>query len=351
MKSLLKGDKMKNLEFTIATLGSHSALQILKGAKDEGFKTALVCLKSREKLYSRFKKLIDKIILVESFSEIVSQEIQEKLSSLNAILVPHGSLVEYVSLEQIENNFKIPIFGNKYILRWESDRNLKERLLREAGARTPKMYSSVDDVNSMVIVKLPGAKGGRGYFLATNSKEIKEKLSTLNVREEDIFIQEYILGTTAYVHFFYSPLSDELEIISMDRRYETNVDGLGKVPAKLQLQSNPGLSYLVIGNIPIVLRESLLEEIFEIGERLVRTSKELVPPGFVGPFCIEGAYDGEGKFYVFEFSARIVAGTNLYINGSPYTWLLYDEPMSMGKRIAREIKKAIEEDRIKDLTT
>ncbi|MGB9806631.1 MAG: DUF1297 domain-containing protein [Thermoproteota archaeon] len=343
--------KLESSKVTIATLGSHSALQILKGAKDEGFKTALVCLKSRLKLYSRFKKLMDEIVLVESFSEVISQEVQEKLSNLNAILVPHGSLVEYVSLEQIENNFKIPIFGNKYILRWESDRNLKEKLLREAGVRTPKAYSSVDEVDSTVIVKLPGAKGGKGYFLATNPEEIREKLRVLNIREEDIFVQEYILGTTAYVHFFYSPLSDELEIISMDRRYETNVDGLGKIPAKIQLQSNPDLSYLVVGNIPIVLRESLLEEIFEIGEGLVRASKELVPPGFIGPFCIEGAYDGGGKFYVFEFSARIVAGTNLYVNGSPYTWLLYDEPMSMGKRIAIEIKRAMEEERIEELIT
>lgn len=343
--------KLETSKFTIATLGSHSALQILKGAKDEGFKTALVCLKSRLKLYSRFKKLIDEIVLVESFSEVISQEVQEKLLNLNAILIPHGSLVEYVSLERIEKNFKIPIFGNKYILRWESDRNLKEKLLKEAGVRTPRVYSSVDEVDSAVIVKLPGAKGGKGYFLATNPKEIREKLRTLNIREEDIFIQEYIVGTTAYVHFFYSPLSDELEIISMDRRYETNADGLGKIPAKLQLQLNPELSYLVVGNIPIVLRESLLEEIFEIGESLVRASKELVPPGFVGPFCIEGSYDGEGKFYVFEFSARIVAGTNLYVNGSPYTWLLYDEPMSMGKRIAKEIKKAIGEERIKELIT
>jgi 5-formaminoimidazole-4-carboxamide-1-(beta)-D-ribofuranosyl 5'-monophosphate synthetase len=237
-----------------------------------------------------------------------------------------------------------------YLLQF-SQKIQKEKLLREAGVRTPKVYSSVDEVDSTVIVKLPGAKGGKGYFLATNPKEIREKLRILNIREEDIFVQEYILGTTAYVHFFYSPLSDELEIISMDRRYETNVDGLGKIPAKLQLQSNPDLSYLVVGNIPIVLRESLLEEIFEIGEGLVRASKELVPPGFIGPFCIEGAYNGEGKFYVFEFSARIVAGTNLYVNGSPYTWLLYDEPMSMGKRIAREIKRAMEERRVKELIT
>ena len=45
---------------TIATLGSHSALQILKGAKDEGFNTLLVCEEKRLSLYKRFK-FIDKI--------------------------------------------------------------------------------------------------------------------------------------------------------------------------------------------------------------------------------------------------------------------------------------------------
>lgn len=336
---------------TIATLGSHSALQILKGAKDEGFKTALICLRSRLSLYSRFKRLIDEMIIVENFAETALPKVQDKLLDLNAILVPHGSLVEYVDLETIENKFKVPIFGNKYILRWEADRELKERLIREAGAKTPKTYSNIDDVDGTVIVKLPGAKGGKGYFLASKPNEIREKIKMLGVSERQVFIQKYILGVTAYVHFFYSPLTDELELIGMDRRYETNTDGLGRLPAELQLETKPELSFLVVGNIPIVLRESLLEEVFMIGEGLVKASKRLVPPGFIGPFCIEGSYDGYGNFYVFEFSARIVAGTNLYIYGSPYTWLTYDEPMSMGRRIAREIKIACEEGKLDLLTT
>ncbi|RLF05196.1 MAG: 5-formaminoimidazole-4-carboxamide-1-(beta)-D-ribofuranosyl 5'-monophosphate synthetase, partial [Thermoprotei archaeon] len=316
-----------------------------------GFKTALICLKRRVNLYRRFNKLIDEMLIVESFSEVALPEIQERLLSLNAILIPHGSLIEYTDLETIEKRFKVPIFGNKYILRWEADRELKERLLREAGAKTPRVYKNIDDVNGTVIVKLPGAKGGKGYFLASGPDDVRAKIKAMNLNEKDIFIQEYILGVTAYAHFFYSPLTDELELISIDRRYETNADGLGRLPANIQLASNPKLSYLVVGNIPIVLRESLLEEIFEIGDGLVEASKRLVPPGFIGPFCIEGAYDGDGNFYVFEFSARIVAGTNLYVYGSPYTWLIYDEPMSMGRRIAREIRRAVEKGRLEQLLT
>ena len=57
----------------------------------------------------------------------------------------------------------------------------------------------------------------------------------------------------------------------------------------------------------------------------------------------------EGEIYVFEISARIVAGTNPYIGGSPYTALKYDEPMSTGRRIAREIKIALREKKLNNI--
>ncbi len=48
----------------------------------------------------------------------------------------------------------------------------------------------------------------------------------------------------------------------------------------------------------------------------------------------------ELKFKVFEISARIVAGTNPFIDGSPYSYLS-GEGISTGQRIAREIKEGI----------
>ncbi|RLF90434.1 5-formaminoimidazole-4-carboxamide-1-(beta)-D-ribofuranosyl 5'-monophosphate synthetase, partial [Thermococci archaeon] len=70
-----------------------------------------------------------------------------------------------------------------------------------------------------------------------------------------------------------------------------------------------------------------------------------------GPFCLEGVFTPEMEFVVFEISARIVAGTNPFVHGSPYTWLKYDEPMSTGRRIAREISEAIEIGRIEEVVT
>jgi 5-formaminoimidazole-4-carboxamide-1-(beta)-D-ribofuranosyl 5'-monophosphate synthetase len=95
----------------------------------------------------------------------------------------------------------------------------------------------------------------------------------------------------------------------------------------------------------------LLEEVYKIGENFVRAAERLVPPGMPGPFCLEGVYDSEGKFTTFEFSARIVAGTNLYLDGSPYSGLLYDEPMSMGRRIAREVKVAKKKGKLEKVVT
>ena len=88
-----------------------------------------------------------------------------------------------------------------------------------------------------------------------------------------------------------------------------------------------------------------------MGENFVEAAKRVVAPGMNGPFCIEGVYDENAKFTSFEFSARIVAGTNIYMDGSPYYSLLYNEPMSMGKRIAREVKAAESTNDIDKITT
>ena len=141
----------------IATLGSHCSLQVLKGAKDEGLKTMLVCEKKREKLYRRFK-FIDELIIVEKFSEILNQEIQEKLKQQDAILIPHGTLIAQMSSEEIES-ITVPIFGNKWILRWESDRTMKEQLMREATLPMPKPVTEPKDIEKLVIVKSQGAAG------------------------------------------------------------------------------------------------------------------------------------------------------------------------------------------------
>ncbi|MCX8182131.1 MAG: formate--phosphoribosylaminoimidazolecarboxamide ligase [Candidatus Methanomethyliaceae archaeon] len=341
----------------IATIGSHSALQILKGARMEGLKTFLLCPKGREVLYGRYG-LADEMLTINGPEDLLQDEVQEELLKRGAIFVPHGTLISGGRLEEFERKFRPPIFGNRWIFRWEFDRTLKDRILREAGIRIPKKFESAEDVDRPVIVKLPGAEGGRGYFIARSGDDLKRKMKEvvrrglLKENEVDkVFIQEYILGVTLYPHYFYSPILGRLELLGCDRRYESNVDGIGRICAKDQLELDLIPTFRVIGNLPIVLRESLLSEIFDAGEKFIAATERLVPPGIIGPFCLEMICDEDGKLYTFEFSGRIVAGTNLFIDGSPYSSLLFDEPMSMGRRIAREIKSALAEGKIGKVTT
>ncbi len=338
----------------IATLGSHCALQVLKGAKDEGLKTILVCEKKREKLYKRFP-FIDELIMVDSFVEVLDQKCQQTLEQNDAIIIPHGTLIAQMSSEQIES-IKTPIFGNKWILRWESDREMKEKLMREAKLPIPRKVKSPNEINTLVIVKRQGAAGGKGYFIASSEEEYNKKRNELISqgiisKDETLYIQEYAAGVLAYLQYFYSPLKEELEFFGADQRHESDIEGLARIPAEQQLKSNKIFSFNVIGNSPLVLRESLLDEVYKMGENFVEAAKRLVAPGMNGPFCIEGVYDENAGFTSFEFSARIVAGTNIYMDGSPYYSLLYNEPMSMGKRIAREIKNAKETNQLDKITT
>ena len=339
---------------SIATLGSHCALQVLKGAKDEGFKTLLVCEKKRERLYQRFG-FIDELILVDSFKEITDQKCATKLKNENAIIIPHGTLIAQMSSTEIES-ISTPIFGNKWILRWESDRSKKEELMHASKLNVPKSLPTPKEINGLVIAKRHGAAGGKGYFLTTSEKDYKKKRDKLITQgiikgDSDLYLQEYAFGVSAYLQYFYSPIKNEIEFFGVDRRYESDIDGLGRIPSSQQMEIDNIPSFNVIGNSPLVLRESLLDEVYSMGERFVDAAKRLVPPGMTGPFCLEGVYDENGKFTSFEFSARIVAGTNLYVNGSPYSDLIYEESMSMGRRIAREIKNAKNEEQLSKIIT
>src|SRR5919201_2001400 len=85
---------LKNI--TIGTLGSHSALEIMDGAKDENMKTVCICQKGRELPYQRFKRLADEIILLDKFSNVVDRENQNKLRQLNTIMITNRALTAYL---------------------------------------------------------------------------------------------------------------------------------------------------------------------------------------------------------------------------------------------------------------
>jgi len=342
-------------KLTIGTLGSHSALNIFKGAKEEGFKTVSICKKEDTIVYKKFP-LADEIIVVKSFTELLDEKLQQRLRDLNVVLIPHGSFTAYLSTEQLTNDLYVPMFGNRMLLHWEASRTKQEEWLRSSGLKLPKTFKKPSEIKGLAIAKLPGAKGGRGYFLANSAETFDRKVGDMLKRrllsKEDvkqIHLQEYVLGLNVYPHYFASILEDDVEFLGVDRRYESAVDAIGRIPASEQLEVGINPTYTIVGNMPITLRESLLPELMRMGDNVMRKAMELAPPGIIGPFCLETVITDSLEIYTFEISARIVAGTNVGIGTGPYAYLKFGQNMYTGRRIALEIKNGLRKDRIKEI--
>jgi len=179
---------LKTSDFKIGTLGSHSALQIAHGARQEGFKSVIFCEKGRMKTYQSMAGG-SKLTELKSFHDILKME--ERLLSKRVILIPHGSWFNAMTLEELQR-FKALYFGNKNILPWEADRNKQRKWLSRAGLTLPKIFKRPEDINTTVIVKFHGAKGGKGFFLARTPESFDKRISASHGK--DFIIQQYIIG-------------------------------------------------------------------------------------------------------------------------------------------------------------
>src|SRR5512139_3143113 len=247
-------EKYDQSKLAIGTLGSHSSLNIFKGAKEEGFRTVCICKEKDAIMYQKYP-VVDELIIVKDFTELLSEQLQERLRKLNVVLIPHGSFTAYLSTEQLTDKLKVPMMGNRQLLHWEANRKSQEEWLRQAGLRLPATFATPDDIDRLVIAKLQGAKGGRGYFLANSPKGFYKKADEmikrgLVTREdlEKIHLQEYALGVNVYPSYFSSIINNDVEMLAMDRRYESAVDSIGKIPAQEQLEIEVIPSYTVVGN-------------------------------------------------------------------------------------------------------
>lgn len=119
---------------SIAVLASHSALDVLDGAKEEGFKTVAVAKRGRDRAYREFP-VVDRLIVLEEYVDIL--KIVDELKRESAVFVPNRSFAVYVGYDAIEKEFPIPIFGNRHLLRWEERTGAANyyRLLDEGGLR------------------------------------------------------------------------------------------------------------------------------------------------------------------------------------------------------------------------
>jgi 5-formaminoimidazole-4-carboxamide-1-(beta)-D-ribofuranosyl 5'-monophosphate synthetase len=340
---------------SIGVIGSHSALDIMDGAKDEKLKTVCICQKGRELPYLKYRRLSDELIIVDKFSDILFKENQEKLLNLNTLMVSHRSFAVYLGYDNIENNFHVPIFGNRWLLKAE-ERNLPKNqyyLLEKANIPHPKIYKNPQEIDGPAFVKVQEAKRKleRAFFIVTSyddyKKKSQDKIDKGIIDKESLknnsTIEQYLIGTYFNFNFFYSPIDDETEFLGIERRLQTNIhDYTTSIPAKNQLEMDIELQNIEVGHTPASIRESLLENVFKIGEKFVNSTKKEYPPGIIGPFSLQSVITLDLDMIVYDVSLR-VPGNPILSTTTPYTKYKYGETFGVGRRIAMEIKKSLKD--------
>jgi len=375
VREVLEGYDLDNLR--IGMIASHSALDTADGAVEENFRTLAVCQEGREKPYVKYFRacrdregrivtgMIDDVLMLKRFPEVLEQENQEFLRSKNTLFVPNRSFTSYCGIDAVEDQFMLPLVGSRNLLRSEERGDKKDYywLLEKAGLPFPEPVEA-EDIDQLVMVKLPHAVKTleRGFFTAASYEEYCQKAELLlqqNVIDQDGIelarIERYIIGPVFNLDFFYSPLSERIELIGIDWRFETSLDGHCRLPAPQQMtlnerQINP--EYTVCGHNSATLRESLLEKAFELAESYVDAAKKHYAPGIIGPFCLQTCVDKDLNFYIYDVAPRIGGGTNVHMAvGHPYGNSLWRTNMSTGRRLAREVRLALETDSLGEIVT
>jgi 5-formaminoimidazole-4-carboxamide-1-(beta)-D-ribofuranosyl 5'-monophosphate synthetase len=341
----------------IATLGGHSALEIFAGAKKYGFRTLVLTVKGRDKTYlNYFKNLVDDYLILDSFTDLSNQEIVTKLNQLNCIFIPHRYCQVYCDLLKLEKDFNIPIFGNKYLLKYEEREGIfnQYQLLYNSQVDYPKQFKDPKKIDRLCIIKVKESDRGyeRAFFFAKNYSQYLAKSQKLlhenrinNQSLKDAVIEEYLVGVQVNFNFYYSPLKNRLELLSTDMRRQTNIDGLIRLPSDIQQELKNDLipSYIETGHVAVTVKESLLERAYILAQRILDGTKLTVPGGIIGPFALQTAIVAgppKEKIVIYDLSLRIPGSPGTAF--TPYSGYLFGENMTFGDRIALEIKEAVE---------
>ena len=369
------------LKLRVGMTASHSALDICDGAIEEGFPTVAYCQKGRERTYSEYFKtqrtvsgrvrrgMVDKAIVMDSFNDVMNPVMQDEMRKRNVIYIPNRSFTSYSSINDVENNFHVPMFGSRNMLRMEERTEDQDYywILDKAGLPYPEAIEDPQDIDCLVIVKLHHAqkKLERGFFTCASYEEYQQKSQTLlregTIDQESLDgarIERYVIGPVFNLNFFYSPLEEDmpkLELLGVDWRFESSLDGHVRLPAPQQMtmpshQQIPEMT--VVGHNTATIRESLLEKAFELGEKFITASKEHYDPGIIGPFCLQTCIDKDMNYSIYDVAPRLGGGTNVHVSvGHPYGNATWRQPVSSGRRIAMELRRAAEQDRLLEVLT
>jgi len=327
---MIKEEEIKKIvkeykKVRIGVLGSHSAEEVGIAAKSFGLETIVVCQKGREKLYNDYNRfLFDRVILLENFKDILKKDIQEELRKLNVIFIPNRSFSVYVGYDGIENDFMVPIYGNRFILRCEERDETKNQywLLEQAGIKVPKRFNSPKEIDKLSIVKVQQKNKSleRAFFYPTSQKdyEIKaEELIEKGVIDKEGLnkarVEEYVLGQKFNANFqgwALQQIFGLFDFVGFDDRKQTNLSGIRDLPAVEQLKINIPIKNEEIGHYGLTMRESQKPLVYNSAKKFIRICEKEFPPGIIGLFALQGAiaedsFTSKLEFYVFDISPRI----------------------------------------------
>jgi 5-formaminoimidazole-4-carboxamide-1-(beta)-D-ribofuranosyl 5'-monophosphate synthetase len=253
---------------------------------------------------------------------------------------------------------RVPFFGNRYLLRAEErdEAGNQYDLMKRAGVRHPRQFGSPAEIDGLAIVKAPHAKVPfeRAFFLCSSPKDYERMAQRLieagmltPAGLQAAVIEEYALGPSINLNFFYSPVLRELELMGTDTRRQTNLEGFRNVPlAALEGLRDVPVRLEEAGHIAATVTESMLEKAFGMGERFVAAAREASPPGAIGPFALQCIITaGPPKDLVcYDVSLRIPGSPGTRF--TPYSAYRWGRDVSVGERIAMEIVMARDGDRL-----
>ncbi|MDQ2865664.1 MAG: DUF1297 domain-containing protein [Candidatus Eremiobacteraeota bacterium] len=361
---------------TLCSVGSHSALEVAYGARAQGISNLIVTAKGRERTYSEHyarretpmaRGCVDATIALDRFADILDNGVQERLLANNVIFVANRSFEVYLhqkySYDEIERGMLVPFFGNRYLLRAEErdEPGNQYALMRAAGIRHPVQFDSPEAIDRLVMVKAPHAKVSfeRAFFLASSAQQYRETAARLIAEGSldeaglrDAVIEEYALGPSINLNFFYSPVLGELELSGTDTRRQTNLEGMRNVPpAAFEALRDVPMRLEEAGHIAATLTESMLESAFAMGERFVAAARVTNPPGIIGPFALQCIIvAGPPKEFVcYDVSLRIAGSPGTRY--TPYSAYRFGRDVSVGERIAMEVVMARDSGCLADVLT
>jgi len=233
-------------------------------------------------------------------------------------------------------------------------------LLEKANIRHPRIYKNPSEIDGPALVKVQEAKRKleRAFFIVSSYEDYKRKAKLKVeqglIKEEDLssaVIEEYIVGTYFNFNFFHSPLTGETEFLGIERRLQTNLhDFTTSLTARQQLEIDIEIQNIEVGHTPASIRESLLEKVFEIGDKFTAIVKGEYPPGIIGPISLQSIVTLDLNLVVYDVSLR-VPGNPIMTTTSPYSKYYFGHTIGVGRRIAMEVKNATTQDKLIEILT